>query len=128
MPIQICYESNPSGVVAKGIDTVTGSEFLTANQELIDCNQCTYQIIDMSEASLFQISMEELHQVAIQDRKINKTYALEKMAIVGDDEIVKDVYQTFEFFSLTWVGRYKPFTSRFFNGLQDARAWVSVPN
>ena len=105
MPLHIRYESNPFGVVVTCTGIITGEEIIKANVEVSKCKKCVYQLMGFTEAKTINISLEEMHKIAIQDSTINEYYNLKKIALVGNMHSLKQVFELYELFSGKWVGR-----------------------
>jgi len=125
MTIHFQYETNPIGIYVTCAGIVTGEEIVTANEDVSKCVNCHYQLLDFTEAKKINISIEEMHKISIQDSFITESYRLEKIALVGEAKFLKQILETYEFFSKVWVGRRKPYITKLFQTMSEARIWVS---
>jgi len=125
MTIHFNYESDPIGVFAVCTGVVTGAEIISANEEVSKCDECVYHLLDFSSAIKIDISLEEMHKIAIQDNSIRKSAALEKIAMVGDLNMLEKTFKEYEQFSRDWVGRNKPYVTKLFQNINEARDWIN---
>ena len=126
MSLHIRYEDNPFGVVVTCTGIITGEEIIKANKEVSKCKKCVYQLMDFTEVETINVSLEEIHKIAIQDNAIDEHYDLIKIALVGNISTLKQLLESYELFSGKWVGRKKPYETRLFNLVSEANDWINA--
>lgn len=126
MTTELQYQDNPAGVTMVFYGDVTGKELIDANNRIADCKECTYQLTDFTGMKKLDISMEELHRVAIQDCTVPPDSKLKKLAIVGDTKRYARLIDLYYLFVNVWVGKSRNYETRTFNDLEDARKWLGI--
>ena len=120
MPHTFQFNSDQSKVVILLSGNVTGKEIITINNELIKNTDCVSQIWNFLKAVKIEISLEEMHEIAIQDRSLPANSMLKKVAMVVTRELSKGLDELYELFSKKWVGRPHYFESQTFFNFNEA--------
>ena len=124
MPYTIHLNSDQTRVVIQLSGKVTGKEIIAINDNLIKNTNCVSQIWDFLKTENVDISIKEIHNIAMQDRFLPDSSILKKVAIVATKEISKGLDELYEHFSLNWVGRSHNFKSESFTSFNEANEWV----
>ena len=126
MPVTIQYQDDPTGVVLLYTGIVTGDDIMRANDEIADCEECTYQLSDFSGATGVKVSPAEMHRIAIQDCSIPSHYKLEKAAMVGNKDKYARLVDLYYLFAEVWVGKQRQYETRTFDTVEEARQWLEI--
>lgn len=124
MTVQIIKERDPVGAHVVHTGDVTGKEIVEINGKLANNSTFTYQLVDFTGTDKLDISSDEMHSIALQDKFIPETSQLTKVAIVGRKEILNNIDQIYHVYSGVWLGRTKKFESQTFRSLAEARQWI----
>ena len=124
MPAKFYLHENKVGIELQLTGNVTGQEMISINKEACKYLDCRFQIWNFLNANTVNISAAEMHQIAIHDNSVSAYMKTEKVALVGNKEVLEGVGEMYETFSNLWVGRPKQYVSRFFTSMKDANEWV----
>lgn len=125
MGARIIHRGAPcGGVVVRCDGNVTGRELIEVN-DLVSTEQAyRYQLWDFSDADSIEVSFEEIHKLAIQDSSIPRDCDLQAVLIVGTQTGLANLADTYETFSLKWVGRQRHYRTEMLTSLPEAREWL----
>jgi len=117
---------DPPGINLTFSGLVTGREIISTNEEILSkYPECRYQLWNLLDADSLQVSPEELHTIALQDRSLSIRAHIKKVAIVGNPKIIESLASSYEVFSKSWVGRPNHFVSQTFSDISVAMDWIS---
>jgi len=87
MPIIITHQGD-GGVVLTGENIVTGNDLIRSNDEIYKTDQLikeiSYQLCDFTEVKEFDVSTQELREVALQDKMASEINPNMIIAVVGE--------------------------------------------
>ncbi|KPK54110.1 MAG: hypothetical protein AMS22_06395 [Thiotrichales bacterium SG8_50] len=126
MPVEVQFKENPAGVLLIYTETVTGNDIMRANEQIADCEECTYQLSDFSGVTSVKVSPAEMHRIAIQDCSIPSHYKLEKAAMVGNKDKYARLIDLYYLFAEVWVGKQRQYETRTFSTIEEARQWIGI--
>ena len=124
MPHTILINSEKTRVIIQLSGNITGTEIIAINGELIKNTGFISQIWDYLSADNIEISLEDMHKIAIQDSSLSPKSKLQKVAIVVTKELARGLDEMYEQFSKDWVGRPHRFDSQTFRTLDEAAEWI----
>lgn len=122
MPIQIKYIQSGFGVEFIGSGVVTGAHIIEANNEIYRNENFTrqrYQIVDRTECTEFQVSIEEIRIIAKQDMsaaKINPHIIIALISTTDHQHGMSRVYHGY-------VGE-NGFLTEIFKDRKSAEEWI----
>lgn len=126
MPVDVQYLTDPTGVILVYTGVITGKDIIDVNDKLADCRDCVYQLSDFTTIERLNISIKEMHRIAIQDCSIPPYYALTKMALVGNTSKYDRFIDLYYVFLEIWVGKHRKYQTKTFDDVGDARQWVGI--
>lgn len=126
MPVDIQYHSNPIGVVILYTGAITGIDIIGVNDKIADCQDCIYQLSDFTAVESLNISVKEMHRIAIQDCSIPPYYKLTKSALVGNTTKYAMLADLYYVFVEIWVGKRRKYRTKIFDNVKDARQWIGI--
>jgi hypothetical protein len=112
----------PRGVVWKFAGRVTGHELLSANHEIYGdarFDEMRYQIVDLTEVEVFDVTEEDMLVVAANDRAAARSRANVRVAVATADEMVRQLSEMYE-----GATSPSPWTQRVFDSVSAAREWI----
>ncbi|WP_310694331.1 hypothetical protein [Thiohalophilus sp.] len=118
-------ENNHQGVLLKMNGLVSGREIIDLNREIYSRDQdkqLRYQIWDFTDARRMEVSPEELHTIALDDKAEAARNPNMLVALVGSPRQLNGVDISYQVFSQTWIG--DGLQSDSFRSLQEARQWI----
>jgi len=126
MSSKIEYTKNPAGCISTYTGELTGQMVITQLKELVKCEECIYRLVDMLGVTKTEISLPELHQIAILECSIPETHKLTKVAFVGDTRRNSWLIQTYFLFIEKWIGKRRTYESRTFEKMEEACEWLGI--
>jgi hypothetical protein len=126
MPIQILYTSEPVGALSTFSGVVTGEAIIAHLTVLLECKECTFRLADLRAITDMQVSMPEMHKIALLECSVPEDYQLRKVAFVGDTVKYRWLIETYYFFVERWVGKRRRYESKTFDDLDEAVAWLGI--
>lgn len=125
MPGIIQMENNNQGVLLKMSGLVSGREIIALNREIYNRDhdkQLRYQIWDFTDARRMEVSPDELHTIALDDKAEAAKNPNMLVALVGSPRQLNGVDISYQVFSQTWIGY--GLQSDSFRSLAEARQWI----
>jgi len=124
VPISLRYAADSKGVVLTASGRTTGAEFLSITNELLDSAERTqhvrFALVDLSEVYEFDISADEVRQVAALVKKsIEFNFHAVIVAIVATQRVVLGLARMWELL-VDWVG----WRIRVCSSLSEAEDWI----
>lgn len=126
MPVNVEYKTNPTGVILLYSGFITGIDIINVNNEIADCRDCVYQLSDFTSIEQLDISIKEMHRIAIQDCSIPPYYSLTKMALAGSTSKYARFIDLYYLFLEIWVGKHRKYETKTFDNIDEARQWVGI--
>ncbi|MFV1997383.1 MAG: hypothetical protein ACC641_05160 [Acidiferrobacterales bacterium] len=126
MPVDIQYQTNPTGVVLVYSGDITGNDIINVNDEIAGCQDCVYQLSDFTAVAHLKISVKEMHRIAIQDCSIPPHYKLMKSALVGNMTRYAMLTDLYYLFLEVWVGKQCKYKTKSFDNVEQARQWIGI--
>ena len=124
MTTAISYENGGKGILITCSGTVTGADTIRVNAEITQDPHLRYQIWDYTQADDISMSIEEMHELAIQDKKYRSDAQMKRFALVGPAKIINEAFETYEEMSKFAGSSVIKIDSKCFADLQAAREWA----
>jgi len=124
MPVELEYIDDGAGVLWTGKGVVTGRELYAANAEIYSDQHVyaqRYQIVDLTNAERFDVSADDVRELAVQDREGAAKNPNIVVAIAGESDLVFGLARLWE----AHVHK-SPLQTRVFRTVDEARQWVDT--
>lgn len=124
MPVELEYVDDGAGVLMNGSGIVTGRELYAANAEIYSDQHVfdqRYQIVDFTNAERFDISAEDVRELAAQDCAGAERNPNIVVAIAGESDLIFGLARMWE----AHVNE-SPLRTCVFRTVDEARQWIGA--
>lgn len=122
MPMKLFYRDD-GGVMVTGEGVITGKDIKDLNRQLYESPQkikdIKYQICDFSQVEGFDLSTQDVRDIAQQDNYASGINPNMIIALVGSKDIAFGLSRMWEFFTTS-----SPLESMVFRKLEPAEKWI----
>ena len=122
MPVKLNYEYEGAGAVIIGSGTVTGDELRRCNDQMYApdrIHKLCYQLCDFREITNFEVSSDDVRNIANQDNVAATQNPDITIAIVANRSVIYGMARMWQAF-LDEVS----FNNHVFRTMEEARAWL----
>ena len=122
MPLSITYTED-GGIIVRGEGIVTGSDIKEINDIIYESpeniEKIAYQLGDFTDVTDVSISISEIEELAMQDKKASEFNPNMFIALVGKKDIIFGLSRMWEAFT-----HDSTFETMVFRKIEDAQQWI----
>ncbi len=104
----------------------TSKELIGISNELRIDENVVFATLDFTNASLNNLSLSDIHRVAIKDTSFPDTHSFDKLALIGLTGSGLWLAQTYRLFTEKWILKRHNYETKIFDKIDEAKDWIGI--
>jgi len=117
---------DPSGILYVLTGDTSAEDLIGISDEIRANGDRVFAILDFSNTTLNNLSLTDIHQIAIRDTSFPETHGFEKLALVGLSGAGRWLAESYKLFTESWIMKRNDYETRLFDELDEAAAWLNT--
>ena len=117
---------DPSGILYVLTGDTSAKDLIGISDDIRANEDRVFAILDFSNTTLNNLSLTDIHQIAIKDTSFPETHSFEKLALVGLSGAGRWLAESYKFFTESWIMKRNDYETRLFDELDEAAAWLNT--
>lgn len=104
----------------------TSEELIGISSELRIDEDIVFAILDFTNASLNNLSLSDIHRIAIKDTSFPDTHSFDKLALIGLTGSGRWLAETYRLFTEKWILKRHDYETKIFDKIDEAIDWIGI--